>query len=1279
MHEPVSPLRVLLVEDSPDDARIVVGALRDLGRPLLTEVVCSEATLRESLQRFRPDIILCDFSMPGFTGTQALEIVAELTPTVPFIYVAGTIGEELAIDAMRRGAVDYVPKDNLPRLQPAVKRALFDAAQARKIQQQARIQAVISAHANCVLRAGSAEELLDMTCRVAVEQGHFMAAVIARPTPGNALEVVSSFGDGGVIEMMVAPGPVALDGTDANEQPTTRAFLLQEKIVVPHYPDSDAPAPLRDAMARVGAAAEIALPIGSPPWAVLGLFSSMPQVFDEEIALFEMLTAEIDHARDFIAKSERLEYLAYHNPVTGFPNRTSFTEMIGPHLGRGPNVLVMVDIDRFRYFNQSRGRRFGDQLLAAVGKRLRSLVPADALFTHPGDDAFMFAYPSGESMEAAVARVQSLLAACNEPSFIVEDEEVRVRLHASVLLAPVHADSAEAIERNLVAGLAEAKARDQAVVVFTEEVGLRAPQRVELERELRTALAKGEFELFLQPKFDAFTQRLTGAEALLRWRHPERGLIAPAQFISVLEETGLIIEVGAWVRSEGLSIWRRWNAQGRGDLRLAVNVSARELRHADFVPGCTALLGPCEGHGLDIEITESMLMDDIDKSIQILQSLRTLGCKIAIDDFGTGYSSLNYLSRLPADALKIDQSFTAALVSSADTLSMVTNIIGLAHSLGLAVVAEGVEEEEQATMLRLLRCDELQGYLFGQPMAVGDFENALLSKTFAGVDKGSGSVPANAGSRIDRKRHAVAAVPAVATSISTTPVEPTQPRQDVPRWRSRTKLAGRNVLYAIICVLVVAVLVLGYRSEFAHMTASADSGVLDSIAVLPFTDLSVGKDYQYFAEGLSEELLNRLATIPQLRVIGRASSFSFKGRNLDIASIAKTLNVAIVLEGSVRKSANRLQITAQLIRSADGSRIWSQTYDRQMTDIFQVQDEISRAVVSALKLKLLPGQERALARPQASNPEAYNQYLLGRSFFRQSTMESFKLAQSALEISVALAPDYAPAYAELANTVSYLADYADSADAVSAGQQRARQLADKAIALDPQLADGYRVRASLRSLAFDFSGAMTDTLQALRLNSGDTDNQRNYGLLLVAMGRLDEALLVTSKAAELDPLSANAFVSIGLIYNALGQLPQAEGAFDHALKLMPGHAFAQVNLAQSYLLQGDNAKALTCVQRLGPGLWRTFDMVLVQYSLGHKTEADALLAELIKANGDSAAYQIAEAYAWREQADLAFAWLQRAYDQHDGGLELMKVDPLLRSLHDDPRFAALLKKLGLPL
>jgi PAS domain S-box-containing protein/diguanylate cyclase (GGDEF)-like protein len=853
------PLRVLLVDDSAPDLALNERALRGLGRELHTRSVASEVGLREALSEFQPDVILSDFSMPAFSGQEALQISRELAPDTPFIFVSGTIGEELAIEAMQRGADDYVLKDNLRRLQPAIERALAAAEQlrerrrmqralaeseeryralvettedwiwetdaqmclrysnasverllgrtpaqllgqdarqflveedraqieealptlartrrgwhawvlrwrhadgsvrllessaqplldeagrlvgyrgidrdvtermqqAQKIQQLARIQAVLSSHGNAVLRARHAGHLLALTCRVAVEQGHFHAAMIFRPE-GTRLAPVSRFGDERALDYLEQLGPVDLADPASESRLPARAFRAQQMVAIPDFEKSDSP--LREPLRACGVAAQVALPIGNPPWAVLSLLSATPQTYDaDEVALLEQLTGQIDYARDFLAKSERLEYLAYHHPVTGLPNRTSFGEAVGARLGAGAHVFVMADIDRFRYYNNSRGRQFGDSLLIAAGERLRSRLPKDALFAHPGDDSFLFAYPSSGDMPSAIARVNGLLDDCCAQPFLVEGEEVNVRMHASVLLAPSQADTSEAIERGLVAVLAEARSLDNPVQPFTEEVRVRAARRSELERDLRLAISHEQFELFLQPKFNAASHRLVGAEALLRWRHPERGMVSPAAFIPALEDTGLVIEVGAWVRREGLRIWKEWQALGHDGLRIAVNVSARELRHSDFVAQCAGLLEPHLGeHGLDIEITESMLMDDISKSVHVLQELRALGCRIGIDDFGTGYSSLNYLSRLPADTLKIDQSFTNAIALSADTLSLVTNIIGLAHSLGLSVVAEGVEEEEQAKLLRLLRCDELQGYHLGRPMPVEDFRRQFL-------------------------------------------------------------------------------------------------------------------------------------------------------------------------------------------------------------------------------------------------------------------------------------------------------------------------------------------------------------------------------------------------------------------------------------------------------------------------------------------------------------------------------------------------------------------------
>jgi EAL domain-containing protein (putative c-di-GMP-specific phosphodiesterase class I) len=310
---------------------------------------------------------------------------------------------------------------------------------------------------------------------------------------------------------------------------------------------------------------------------------------------------------------------------------------------------------------------------------------------------------------------------------VVQGERIHVGLRAGMAIGPGQGDDADVLERHARVALADATSRDVTLRCYSIELSQRTVRRMALERDLRHAVDARQFVLYFQPKFDAVDGRLVGAEALIRWNHPVEGLVSPAEFVPVLEDTGLLVDVGRWVMAEAIATAQAWRRHHPG-LRLAVNVSARELRHANFLDACRELLAPFEGDApIDIEITESVIVDDVEQSVQLLQGLRALGCRIAIDDFGTGYSSLNYLVRLPVDTLKIDRSFVAMLERSPETVTLVANTIGLAHSLGLDVVAEGVETEEQAAHLRRLGCELLQGYLLGRPLPADAFVSRLLS------------------------------------------------------------------------------------------------------------------------------------------------------------------------------------------------------------------------------------------------------------------------------------------------------------------------------------------------------------------------------------------------------------------------------------------------------------------------------------------------------------------------------------------------------------------------
>jgi EAL domain-containing protein (putative c-di-GMP-specific phosphodiesterase class I) len=353
---------------------------------------------------------------------------------------------------------------------------------------------------------------------------------------------------------------------------------------------------------------------------------------------------------------------------------------------------------------------------------------ADALVAHLEADTFVIARSPIGGIEDETAWLDELLQQLHSHPFAVKGREVRIDLRTGFVLAQAGEDP-ETLEHHAAAALLEGERRKLRVYAFGDELLGRASRRLELEHELRAAIETGQFELYYQPKFSTASQSLIGAEALLRWRHPERGLLAPGEFIHVLEESTLIVQTGQWAMREALDTalkWREWHP----GFRIAVNVSAQELHHSGFLDGCRELLLPhAADQPLDVEITESVLVDDIEHSMHVLDALRDLGCRVSIDDFGTGYSSLNYLARLPSDEIKIDQSFIALITESPETMALVTNIIGLAHSLSLKVVAEGVEDQDQAKLLRLLRCDVLQGYLLGKPVSASTFERTMLGIT----------------------------------------------------------------------------------------------------------------------------------------------------------------------------------------------------------------------------------------------------------------------------------------------------------------------------------------------------------------------------------------------------------------------------------------------------------------------------------------------------------------------------------------------------------------------
>jgi len=452
-----------------------------------------------------------------------------------------------------------------------------------------------------------------------------------------------------------------------------------------------------------------------------------------------------------------------------------------------------------------------------------------------------------------------------------------------------------------------------------------------------------------------------------------------------------------------------------------------------------------------------------------------------------------------------------------------------------------------------------------------------------------------------------------------------------------------------------------------------------SIAVLPLVNMSSDKEQEYFSDGLSEELLNLLAQVPQLRVIARTSSFSFKGKNVDVATIAKVLDVANVLEGSVRRSGNKLRVTAQLIRTADSSHLWSQTYDRELTDVFQVQDEIASAVVAALKIHLLPSQAVPSAR-RAGSTEAYDQYLIGMQLVRRGNYGDLPRALAALQQSVAIDPQFAPAYSALAWVQVAIGEFTGDLAQRAASHKLGMASAEKAIALDPGLAAAYMVRAWYRcNIAWDWKGGEKDVERARALDMSSLTLIDGGGAQACFLpSRLQEALAYDRQAIAADPLSVAAWHFYGghLLLVPDG-IPQARAALQHAIDISPDAAWPRFILGFLDLREGMADQALAHFRHAGPGLRETGE-AMAEHTLGHPQQSEKLL-EVVKASyGAGFALQIAQIYAWRGEPDRAFEWLDRAHERHDAGLMRLRYDLPFASLRTDPRFMAMVKKIGLP-
>ncbi|HEV7490324.1 MAG TPA: hypothetical protein VGO25_05925 [Rhodanobacteraceae bacterium] len=444
-----------------------------------------------------------------------------------------------------------------------------------------------------------------------------------------------------------------------------------------------------------------------------------------------------------------------------------------------------------------------------------------------------------------------------------------------------------------------------------------------------------------------------------------------------------------------------------------------------------------------------------------------------------------------------------------------------------------------------------------------------------------------------------------------------------------------------------------------------------SIAVLPFLDMSADKDQEYMSDGLAEELLNLLAQIPALHVTSRTSAFAFKGKSVAISDIARQLNVAHVLEGSVRKSGNRLRITAQLIDARTDTHLWSETYDRTLEDIFSVQDEIAATVVAHLKIKLLG----ATPRTRETDPKAYALYLQARQLLRKGTAKNLEESVAANQQALAIDPGYAAAWVGLAGT--YLSQANKGLKPIDESYRLAREAIQKALATDPDFAPAFRLLSRIASdYDADLPAAARHLEHALALEPTDPDTIGAASGLAQDLGRLDQALELDEYAVARDPLNPARHGSLAYDFTRMGRLDDAIARYRTALSLSPGRIGTQYNIGEALLRKGEAAAALSAMQQEGDENWRLMGVTMAQYALGKKPESDATLAELIGKYEKESAYNIAYVMAYRRENDRAFEWLDKAVAYHDTGLVEISDDPMFGNIRDDARWLPFLHKIG---
>lgn len=587
-----------------------------------------------------------------------------------------------------------------------------------------RVYAMLSGINTLIVRVRELDEIFRETCRIAVEVGGFRMALIAI-VDQNPLKIVP-IASSGKDEALLAAITGILSSSETAPNTMLARAVREKKPVVANDSKND-PRVLFNSKyteSEVRSMAVLPLIVSDEVAGVFALYASESEFFhEEEMKLLTELTGDIVFAIDHIKKEQQLNYLAYYDIVTGLPNRTLIHDRLDQMVmvarrNKWLLAVLSVSLDNYKVVIDTLGHSIGDSLLQEVTRRLMTCFDDTGTVGYLGVDEFCIILPEIARSEDATMVAHKVIDNCAVP-YLIDDNDLFVWASVGITLFPDDADDSASLIHSAHTAMCRAKNQGRNTYqFFTMEINQNAQDKMRLETDLRYALINGEFLLYYQPKVSCTTGKITGFEALLRWQHSVRGLVAPDEFVPLLEETGLIVPVGEWVLTTACAQLRCWHDEGLGTPSMAINVSERQIHVDDLCETvrqalAASRLAPIY---LELELTESQLMKDVDGVIGVLERIKEIGVKITVDDFGTGYSSLAYLKRFSVDSLKVDKAFVQDIIAEPNDVSITRAIITLAHNLKLKVVAEGVETEGQLGLLIANHCDEIQGYYFSRPL-----------------------------------------------------------------------------------------------------------------------------------------------------------------------------------------------------------------------------------------------------------------------------------------------------------------------------------------------------------------------------------------------------------------------------------------------------------------------------------------------------------------------------------------------------------------------------------